>query len=615
MLKRVLSWLLPAPPTPEKASPKPKLRAVPAVTPGPLVPAYPPVDQGLPVLSIEDLLASQADLITRITHASGLPPADLDKYLMPVIRNYAGYVHLLPATRETHHRGAGGLFRLGLETAFYALQASMGVIYAGLEATERKRIVEVRWRFAAFVAGLSIDTFRALNDLVVVDDQDREWPAYQRPLFEWLKDGGAQRYFVRWVSPPQVGASEFSANSYILGRLLPEESAQYLREGGNVVLATLIAVITGAVVPGEPVTLNQVVLQMRRRVIDRDAGVQPELYGRLTVGTHLESHLIDAMRRLIRNGTWKVNERKSRLWYGGDGLFLVWKTAANEILALLKEDKVDGIPQDRDTLCDLLVRAKVIEADEQGNPYRTIETPLSDNSLAAVKIAAPDLLFHDLEDVPAAITQVLETRRRAEEQQREEQRRREEQERAAAAAREAAARAASGPPGVPGLPPVPAPAADAPAADDNPARRNHRRVAVDDQNGGGESRQQSSAPTGDEVQLGTGVERILSQLPELAQEVTRAIIDDLTQRRVPEEIFFSRELNTIVIAAPQLNAYGVDLDQILTAWSRAGWLYVDPENANRKVHKVRRGGGQKDVFALKPEIADALGLIRRQQQA
>nr|WP_276611704.1 TraI domain-containing protein [Thiorhodococcus mannitoliphagus] len=37
---------------------------------------------------------------------------------LPLIERYAAFAHLLRALETQHHRGAGGLFRHGLEVAF-----------------------------------------------------------------------------------------------------------------------------------------------------------------------------------------------------------------------------------------------------------------------------------------------------------------------------------------------------------------------------------------------------------------------------------------------------------------------------------------------------------------
>lgn len=109
-------------------------------------PRYPPFAKGFPVAPIEKVLGTQAELIERIRNALGLTREEHERLLLPVITNFASFVHFLPASEGHHHRGAGGLFRHGLEVAFWAAQASEAVMFA-IEGTPReRRSNEPRWR-------------------------------------------------------------------------------------------------------------------------------------------------------------------------------------------------------------------------------------------------------------------------------------------------------------------------------------------------------------------------------------------------------------------------------------------------------------------------------------
>ena len=87
---------------------------------GHTVPYYP--NRGLGVLAAppEYLLETQQKLIREIKQASSLSYDEFDSFILPVITNYARYVHLLPASETDHHSDLGGLFRHGLEVALIA---------------------------------------------------------------------------------------------------------------------------------------------------------------------------------------------------------------------------------------------------------------------------------------------------------------------------------------------------------------------------------------------------------------------------------------------------------------------------------------------------------------
>ena len=90
------------------------------------IPRYPPFAKGLPAADTKRILETQSELITRIKGILRFTAEDFAETVNPVIENYAAYVHLLPASEAHHHRGAGGLFRHGLEVGFLGGTTSRG---------------------------------------------------------------------------------------------------------------------------------------------------------------------------------------------------------------------------------------------------------------------------------------------------------------------------------------------------------------------------------------------------------------------------------------------------------------------------------------------------------
>ena len=72
-------------------------------------------------------------------------------------------------------------------------------------------------------------------------------------------------------------------------------------------------------------------------------------------GAHLERYLVDAMRRLLSsNPRWAPNQPQSRVWYGRDGLYLVFPKALAEVRELLEAERLPGIPKAPETLLEIL---------------------------------------------------------------------------------------------------------------------------------------------------------------------------------------------------------------------------------------------------------------------
>src|SRR5579862_5085067 len=80
-------------------------------------------DRGLPAIAVTDVIAPHAEWLQRLRYAYGADQVTFQRDIGEVIDRYAQYVHLLPATPDSYFRHAGGLFRMGLEIGFYALQA------------------------------------------------------------------------------------------------------------------------------------------------------------------------------------------------------------------------------------------------------------------------------------------------------------------------------------------------------------------------------------------------------------------------------------------------------------------------------------------------------------
>src|SRR5690606_34767029 len=124
-----------------------------------------------------------------------------ERIAAPVIKRYAEFVHLLPASEAHHHRGAGGLLRHGLEVGFWAAQFSLGQVFPYDGPPRNKRAHELRWLFAAFVAGLTHDLGKPLSDMEITTAQGESvWPPYIESLEGWANRVQAERYFVRWRS-------------------------------------------------------------------------------------------------------------------------------------------------------------------------------------------------------------------------------------------------------------------------------------------------------------------------------------------------------------------------------------------------------------------------------
>jgi conjugal transfer pilus assembly protein TraI len=314
------------------------------------IPRYPPFAKGLPVAPIDRVIDSQKELIGRIRASLGLNKEQYNTLILPVIARYAAFVHLLPASESHHHRGAGGLFRHGLEVAFWAAQASEAIIFSMEGSPLERRNNEPRWRIASCFAGLLHDVGKPLSDVSVTDkDGKLTWNPYANSLHAWAEKNNIDRYFLRWRDNRHKRHEQFSLLT--IERILPPEVLQYLSEPGPEILESMLEAIAGTS-SNQPVT--KLMLRADQESVARDLKQSRLDVDEFSYGVPVERYVFDAIRRLIKTGKWKTNEPGARVWHLHQGAFITWRQLG-DLYTLIEKDQVPGIPRDPDTLADILI--------------------------------------------------------------------------------------------------------------------------------------------------------------------------------------------------------------------------------------------------------------------
>ena len=367
-------------------------------------------DPGFEALPVEQLLREHEALLGRIKLCYGADRATFDRDLMPLVRRYAAYVHLLPATPDNYFKTPGGLLRLGLETGFFALQGTDAHIFSGKATITARRELEPRWRIATFIGGLCCELHRVLSHLIATTPAGDEWPSFLMPLLDWLQQRGAQRYFVRW----RPRATEVRGlGLFALPLVVPAVVLEELRHDDGAIVRQLFASVGGVPQYREHNVLDDLVRRSLALVVDRNLLASADRYGSPQYGSHLERYLVDAMRRLAAgHSAWTANRDKSRLWFGEDGLFLVWPGAAQDMLELLERDQLAGIPKAPDTLLDILLDAGVLEATSDGARTWLILPGETKTPIDAVKLSSPAILLAGTDPMPTALARPMQQRER-----------------------------------------------------------------------------------------------------------------------------------------------------------------------------------------------------------
>lgn len=394
-LRNLVGWGQPtAPAIPvalQAAEPEPprRRRQVRAAQQGPA--HYPPIDEGLEIAPVGQLLAANADMINRLrTHAAIGEAQFTDRYLAPITR-VAEHIGSLPATPSGLYGSEGGLLRACTELAFFAFQASDGRIFTGSEGVERRHDLEGRWRYLCFAAGLLYPLGTALDRAVVSDEHGQIWPRMVFPLLEWARESDVGAVFVTWEdSARPLEAPEASITTMMIApQIVGQANLQWLADGDVAMPRILWEAATGTAGPNALVA--QVIRQIWAKLCEREAQRRPQAFGRVLTGTQPGPHLINALRAAVAAGTLDLKEERGLI---GDrtGLYLLWPQAA----AALIEQAVAGgwtqIPRDPQALALMLAQANIASRDATGT-VALIELVRTDGEIVAgLHLPSPAML-------------------------------------------------------------------------------------------------------------------------------------------------------------------------------------------------------------------------------
>ena len=372
---------------------------------------FPTTTAELALYPIDELLASNEGLIARIKLSFGHDRATFNREVMPLVRAYADFVHWLPATASGFFDRPGGLFRLGLETAFYAVQGTDAHIFSGRLTITARRHLEPRWRQATFIAGLSSELHRALGQVEVLGEDDAIWPAYLVPLSQWLeRHGTATRFRLHW----RANAIEARSQSLLaLPHIVSPALWQHLADGNDVVVPHLLACVGALPLYRGRNVLDELVRRAFALVVERDLLAHPKPGAPPRYGEHQVRYLVEGLQRLIAGDlAWRPNQENSRVWYGSDGLFLIWPGAAHDLHLLLEGEQIAGMPEAPEAMLACLRAAGLIESPSEQQSLWNIRPPGANALLSAVKFVSPSILLAELEPRPSPLDDPLVPGRR-----------------------------------------------------------------------------------------------------------------------------------------------------------------------------------------------------------
>ncbi len=391
-----------------KPTPQPDFPAKPVAD----IPRYPPFLKGLPAALPSELQSTQVELITKLRQVLGFDQEEFDALIQPCLDHLSAYVHLLPASEHHHHSGAGGLFRHSLEVAFWAAQAAEGVIFVASGAPLEKKNLELRWRVAAALGGLFHDIGKPVSDLSITDkDGQHQWNPFLETLSQWARKHGIDRYFIRWRDGRCKRHEHFSI--LVLNQVMTPALLAWLTLPSPDILQAMLKAI-GNTDPSH--VLSKIITKADQTSVQRDLQSQRISIDDNALGVPVERYLLDAMRRLLSNAQWLVNQRDARVWirksHQSATLYLVWKSAVKDIIELLVKDKIPGIPRDPDTLADILIERGLASKHNDAERYQMLAPEILINNnkpiwLPMLRINDAEMLFSST--VPSGVALFTQT--------------------------------------------------------------------------------------------------------------------------------------------------------------------------------------------------------------
>lgn len=364
------------------------------------IPRYPPFAKGLPAAQTTRIMQTQEELIARIKGTLRFNQCEFKEIVLPVIERYAAYVHLLPASESHHHRGAGGLFRHGLEVGFWAAQRAESHQFCVSDTPLSRRENEPRWQFASFLGGLLHDVGKPLSDVAVTDNTGkREWNPYDSSLAEWSNREMIEFYFLRWRDKRNKRHEKFSMMN--LDQIITPKAKSYLNKPGPHIMEALLEAIVGT---SASEAITQIVMWADQESVKRDLVNQRLDVDEYAYGVPVERFIFDALRRLVNIA--KINEPGAMIWRLEQGVFLAWNQIVPEIHNLIEKDKIPGIPRNPDTLADILIeRGFAIPCQESAETkpvryWRIYPEAIKGVSLHCLRLDDLELIFTNEPPVP-----------------------------------------------------------------------------------------------------------------------------------------------------------------------------------------------------------------------
>ena len=334
--------------------------AVPASTAplfnGQPIPTYPDVGLAVPSAPPEVLVASQQGLVDDLHRTSGLSHEEFKRIFLPAVYEYARYVHLLPASETHHHYGQGGLFRHGLECAFYAALKCESAVFALDHPPVVRKQLEPRWRIAAMLGAMIHDMGKPIVDVGALDASGNlSWNPHTSSLYDWLQAHNLPYYNIHWRPGARHKRHEAFTGALVY-RIFPQVTLDWLgAHHGQEAIDAMLMALNGGVDPRNP--LCAIIKAADSASVERDIKESRKRQASAGMGGSrgLAARVVRTIHDQIESGDWVINDIDSGIYMTTEGVVAVYPGVLANVIGLLKDAGETSLPTDVQKIVTVLL--------------------------------------------------------------------------------------------------------------------------------------------------------------------------------------------------------------------------------------------------------------------
>uniref|UniRef100_UPI00403D8688 MobH family relaxase n=1 Tax=Pasteurella multocida TaxID=747 RepID=UPI00403D8688 len=315
-----------------------------------------------------------------------------EEFYQKPIEHYAEMVQLLPASEAHHHSHIGGMLDHGLEVIAFSAKVRQSYILPPNVAPEEQSKQRDAWTAAAIYLALVHDIGKVVVDIEITLKDGSRWFAWnglpsQPYKFKYIK---GRDYHLHLV-----------LGGFLANQLIPKSAFDWLGQYPEVISSLMYAMSGHNDKAG---LLSEIVQKADQHSVTLAIGGDVNKLVQRPVNS-LSKQLVLALRYLLEQKI-KLNTPKGPAdgWFTEDGLWLVSKTAADNIRTYLLGQGI-SVPKDNPKLFDEMQSLGIVEESPSGGAIWSCRiqadsgwTPATTFTLLRVK---PEVAWENINDRPA----------------------------------------------------------------------------------------------------------------------------------------------------------------------------------------------------------------------